>query len=155
MRLVLFQPEIPENAGTLLRLSACLGIEVDMIEPFGFLFSERRLKRAGMDYIQEVSLTQHNSWNCYTTSVQRQKGRLILLSSEGSIPYYDFAFQPTDALMVGRESTGVSQEVKDSCDAVVSIPMRSCMRSLNVAVAASMVLGEALRQTHQFPKEER
>lgn len=152
MRLVLFQPEIPENAGTLLRLSACLGIEVDMIEPFGFLFSERRLKRAGMDYIHEVSLTQHVSWESYASSSERQQRRLILLSSEGKNPYFQFSFQSTDALMVGRESTGVPQEVKDSCDAIISIPMRPCMRSLNVAVAASIVLGEALRQTNQFPK---
>lgn len=151
MRLVLFQPEIPENTGTLLRLSACLGIKVDMIQPFGFLFSEKRLKRAGMDYIHEVSVTQHSCWKEYSLSLERQNRRLILLSSEGYCPYTTFSFLPTDALMVGKESTGVPQEIYDICDAVVSIPMRPSFRSLNVAVAASMVIGEALRQTQQFP----
>jgi len=145
MRLVLYQPEIPQNAGTLLRMAACFGISVDMIEPFGFVFSERRMRRAGMDYIDFVDLSIHTSWTAFQG--QHTKRRLILLSPEAPLSYVNFQFEKNDALMVGRESDGVPESVRGECSHQISIPMKSGFRSLNVAIAASMVLGEALRQT--------
>ncbi|MBS0185409.1 MAG: tRNA (cytidine(34)-2'-O)-methyltransferase [Proteobacteria bacterium] len=145
MRLVLYQPEIPQNAGTLLRMAACFGISVDMIEPLGFVFSERRMRRAGMDYIDFVDLSIHTSWHAF--QAQQTKRRLILLSPSASLSYVNFQFEKSDALMVGRESDGVPEGVKKECSYQISIPMKSGFRSLNVAIAASMVLGEALRQT--------
>ncbi len=145
MRLVLYQPEIPQNAGTLLRVAACFGVSVDMIEPFGFIFSERRMRRAGMDYIDSVDLSLHVSWREFRD--QHKKSRLILLTPAAPMSYVDFQFEKNDALMVGRESDGVPEDVMKECTHQVSIPMREGFRSLNVAVAASMVLGEALRQT--------
>ncbi|HQS84949.1 MAG: tRNA methyltransferase [Alphaproteobacteria bacterium 16-39-46] len=145
MRLVLYQPEIPQNAGTLLRVAACFGISVDMIEPFGFIFSERRMRRAGMDYIDSVNLSLHVSWKAF--QAQQGKSRLILLTPTAPMSYVDFQFEKNDVLMVGRESDGVPEDVRRDCTHQISIPMRAGFRSLNVAVAASMVLGEALRQT--------
>lgn len=147
MRLVLYQPEIPQNAGTLLRLAACLGISVDMIEPFGFIFSERRMRRAGMDYIDFVDLTLHTSWGAFYSEIQKKERRLILLTPDASLSYVEFSFERGDALMVGRESDGVPKGVQDACKHHIAIPMKGNFRSLNVATAASMVLGEALRQT--------
>ncbi len=145
MRLVLYQPEIPQNAGTLLRSAACFGVSVDMIEPFGFIFSERRMRRAGMDYIDFVDLSLHSSWHSFLA--QQKQSRLILLTPTAPTSYVDFKFEKNDALMVGRESDGVPEDVIKECFHQVSIPMKSGFRSLNVAIAASMVLGEALRQT--------
>jgi tRNA (cytidine/uridine-2'-O-)-methyltransferase len=149
MRLVLFEPDIPQNAGTLLRLGACLGVPVDLIEPCGFLLSDRHLRRAGMDYLDLAAVVRHASWAAYRSSTQA--GRLVLLSTRGDRPYPGFAFRPDDRLMVGRESGGVSDEVHGAADARLTIPMAPGARSLNVAVAAAMVLGEALRQTNAFP----
>lgn len=147
MRLVLYQPEIPQNAGTLLRFAACLGISVDMIEPFGFVFSERRMKRAGMDYMDNADLCLYPSWECFFREIQKTKRRLILLTPEAPLSYVNFQFQKEDALMVGRESDGIPMDVKSLCLYQLSIPMEGGFRSLNVATAASMVMGEALRQT--------
>lgn len=148
MRLALYEPDIPQNAGTLLRLGACLGVAVDIIEPCGFLLDDRRLRRAGMDYLDCVDMTRHRSWRAYLAARQ---GRLVLLTTSGDTPYTDFSYRPDDTLLVGRESAGVPPDVHDSAAARLAIPLRPGLRSLNVALAAAMVLGEALRQTEQFP----
>jgi tRNA (cytidine/uridine-2'-O-)-methyltransferase len=148
MRLALFEPDIPQNCGTLLRLAACLGIAVDVIEPCGFLWDDRRLRRAGMDYLESVVLTRHSSWAAFRASFA---GRLVLLTTRAQAPYAEFDFRPDDTLLVGRESAGVPEVVHDVASATLRIPMRAGTRSLNVALAAAMVLGEALRQTKGFP----
>jgi tRNA (cytidine/uridine-2'-O-)-methyltransferase len=149
MRLVLYQPDIPQNAGTLLRLAACMGVGVDIVEPCGFLFSDRHFRRAGLDYLPEAELVRHQSWTAYGAA--RPPGRLIALSAHADIPYTGFRFQPGDALLLGQESTGLPPAVEAVADARLRIPMRAGLRSLNVAVAAAMVLGEALRQTDGWP----
>ena len=145
MKIVLYQPEIPQNTGTLLRLAACLDIAVDIIEPCSFILSDRRMRRAGMDYIDYAQLTRHSSWETFHNGLTNQ--RLILLSPKGSVPYTKFDFAESDILMVGKESTGVPEEVFSSTTEQVYIPMRPECRSLNVAIAAAMVIGEAVRQT--------
>lgn len=154
MRLALYEPDIPQNTGTILRLAACLGVPVDLIEPCGFVWSDRKLRRAGMDYLEGVILARHASWAAYRASRGSSGnglGRLILLTTSGENAYTEFAFQPADTLMVGRESAGVPPEVHEAADARVVIPMMESARALNVAVAAAMALGEALRQTRQLP----
>lgn len=158
MRLVLFEPDIPQNAGALLRLAACLGLPVDIVEPCGFLFDDRRFRRAGMDYLEQVDMTRHTSWRAYcqaraelTQAEATSAGRLILLTTKGDTRYTDFSFQPSDSLMVGRESVGAPAEVHNSADARLVIPLRAELRSINVALAAAMVLSEALRQTDLLP----
>ena len=155
MRLVLYQPDIPQNTGTLLRLGACLDLELDIIEPCGFIFSEKALKRAGMDYLDKVKYRRHNSWNDflqYRDEHSDEYGRLVLLTTKASSPYFDFEFMPNDIILMGRESAGVPQSVHEMVDARLIIPMNENARSINVAVSAVMVLGEALRQTNLFPK---
>jgi tRNA (cytidine/uridine-2'-O-)-methyltransferase len=148
MRLVLFEPDIPQNAGALLRLGACLGVPVDIVEPCGFLLDDKRLRRAGMDYLDAVQMFRHSSWSAYRASAA---GRLLLLTTRGETRYSHFAFRPGDNLLLGRESAGVPEAVHAAADAHLLIPMQSGIRSLNVALAAAMVLGEALRQTDLFP----
>lgn len=145
MRLALYQPDIPQNTGTMLRLAACLGLAVDLIEPCGFVWDDRRLRRSGMDYLDGVNLVRHESWAAFRAATH--PGRLVLLTTSGAIPYTEFAFRPSDTLMVGRETAGVPAEVHASADARIVIPMAPGARSLNVAVAAAMAVGEALRQT--------
>ncbi|MBI3516192.1 MAG: tRNA (cytidine(34)-2'-O)-methyltransferase [Proteobacteria bacterium] len=149
MRLVLYQPDIPQNTGTLLRLAACLAVPVDLIEPCGFVLSDRRLRRAGMDYLEGVDLTRHDSWHRYL--VTAPAGRLVLLTTRACTRYTGFAFAPSDRLMVGRESGGVPEAVHDAADVRLVIPMAPGARTLNVACAAAMVLGEALRQLNSTP----
>ena len=129
-----------------MRLCACLGVALDIIEPCGFLLTDRNFRRAGMDYRGEV--TRHDGWDAFRP---RLPGRLLLLTTRAALPYTGFAFEASDTLMVGRESAGVPDQVHDAADARLLIPMRPGMRSLNVAQAAAMVLGEALRQTRLFP----
>jgi len=148
VRLALYQPEIPQNTGTLLRLGACLNIGIDIIEPCGFVFSDQRLQRSGMDYIQECNYERHSSWIDF---YQNQKARLILLTPAAQVSYYEFPFHPDDTLLLGRESDGVPQEVAILCPYHLQIPMVPQRRSINISLAASMVLGEALRQTKGFP----
>jgi len=148
MHLVLFEPDIPQNCGALLRLCACLGVAAEIIEPCGFLLDDRRLRRAGMDYLSEVTLTRHRSWQAYKGA---ERGRLVLLTTRSDLPFTDFRFAEGDHIMVGRESAGVPEEVQETAEARLLIPMKSGFRSLNVAQAAAMVLGEALRQTAGFP----
>ena len=151
MRLALFEPDIPQNTGTLLRLGACLGVPVDLIEPCGFLLDDKRLKRAGLDYLAQAALTRHRSWTSYQ---ETRAGRLVLLTTRAVRSYVDFPFQATDNLLVGRESAGVPDQVHDAADASLVVPMVAGLRSLNVALAAAMALGEGLRQTGGLPIRE-
>lgn len=155
MRLALYEPDIPQNTGTILRLSACLGVAIDIIEPCGFVFDDRRLRRAGMDYLDAVDLTRHSSWNAYRIwrAGSDRAGRLILLTTKSRTPYTDLSFAASDTLLLGRESGGAPPEVHEAADARLRIPMKPGLRSLNVAVAAAMVLGEALRQSKGFPAQ--
>jgi tRNA (cytidine/uridine-2'-O-)-methyltransferase len=149
MRIALYQPEIPGNVGAILRLSACLGVAVDIIEPCGFVFSDKRMKRAGMDYADHVSVSRHVDWNEFCEKAQ---GRRILLTTHGVLRLQDFAFAPGDTLVMGQESAGVPHDVRASCDFAVRIPLIAGLRSLNVGVAAGIALSEALRQTGQLPE---
>jgi tRNA (cytidine/uridine-2'-O-)-methyltransferase len=145
MRLALYQPDIPQNTGAVLRLGACFKVPVDVIEPCGFPFDDKRLRRSAMDYGGVCDLTRHSSWQTYLGG--RTPGRLVLLSTARAVPYTDFAYAPTDVLLLGRESRGVPDDVHAAADARVRIPMAAGLRSLNVAMAAGIVLAEALRQT--------
>lgn len=149
MRIALFEPDIPQNAGAIMRLASCLGICLDLIGPCGFLLDDRRLRRAGMDYLDGLDLARHASWERFR--VDQGPGRLVLLTTAGSIGYCDFAFRPDDTILLGRESAGVPAHVHEAADARLVVPMAPGRRSLNVALAAAMVLGEALRQLGAFP----
>jgi len=151
MRLALYQPDIPQNTGTMLRLAACLGVAVDVIGPTGFDLSDRALKRAGLDYLDAVEIARHVSFAAFDLARRDRGARLVLITTRGAVPYTAFTFAPQDILMAGRESAGVPESVHQAADIGLTIPMRSGLRSLNVAVAAAMVLGEALRQTGGFP----
>ena len=151
MRLALYEPDIPQNAGALLRLGACLVIAVDIIEPCGFLFSDHGFRRAGMDYLDKVEFTRHASWPAFHFALQNSKARLVLLSRSGLHPYTEFEFRPDDTLLLGRETAGVPGPVRAAAEASVRIPLKPGLRSLNVAQAGAIVLGEALRQTQGFP----
>jgi len=151
MKLALYQPDIPQNTGTLLRTAACLGVGVDIIEPCGFVFSDKHLKRAGMDYLDLAHIERLASWPAFLDLRQAQQGyRLVLLTTKSAETYTDFTFRPDDVLLLGSEGAGVPQEVHDQVDARITVPMAQGARSLNIAVAAAMVLGEALRQTKWF-----
>lgn len=149
MRLALFEPDIPQNTGTILRLAACLDVGVDIIEPCGFLLDDRRMRRAGMDYLELAALTCHASWNAFRPTIA---GRLVLLTTRAEQVYADFTYEPTDVLLLGRESDGVPTHVHEAADARIRVPMRPNARSLNVALAAAIVLAEALRQTGSLPR---
>jgi tRNA (cytidine/uridine-2'-O-)-methyltransferase len=149
IEIALYQPDIPPNVGTILRLGACLDVPVHIIEPAGFAWSERSLRRAGLDYLAEAKLLRHACYDdfCALTAGRRQ----VLLSTKAQVHYTAFRFERDDIVMVGRESSGVPQEVHERVDARVVIPLRPGLRSLNVAIACAMVVGEALRQTKGFP----
>jgi tRNA (cytidine/uridine-2'-O-)-methyltransferase len=155
MRLALFQPDIPQNCGALIRLAACLGVGLDIIEPCGFLLDDKRLRRAGLDYLARASVRRHRSWTDFQSSRAApgnpQAGRLLLLTTKGEWPYTAFAYAAGDTLLLGRESAGVPADVHAAADARLTIPLQAGYRALNVAQAAAMVLGEALRQTDGFP----
>jgi tRNA (cytidine/uridine-2'-O-)-methyltransferase len=148
--LALYQPDIPQNAGNILRLAACLGTPVHVIEPAGFDMSDRALRRAGMDYIAHALILRHVDWRDFDASRRQAGKRLVLLTTRGDTPYCNFCFSPADVLLLGRESAGVPPEVHAAADARVTVPMMPGLRSLNVASAAALVLGEALRQTGGF-----
>ncbi|MFA6968269.1 tRNA (cytidine(34)-2'-O)-methyltransferase [Bosea sp. (in: a-proteobacteria)] len=150
LRLALYQPDIPQNAGTMIRMAACLGIAVDIVEPAAFDVSDRHFRRSGMDYLERASVTRHDSFAAFEAWRQGNGRRLILVETDGTIAHVDFTFAADDILMVGRESAGVLPNVYEAADAVVNIPMRAGLRSLNVALAAAIVMGEALRQTGGF-----
>ena len=147
LRIALYQPDIPGNTGTILRLAACLGLGVDIIEPAGFDISDRNLKRADMDYLASVALTRHVDWQAFETWRAASGRRLVLASTKAALPYVEHAFLPGDVLLFGRESAGVPDHIHDAADARILIPMVDGQRSINVAMSAAMIAGEALRQT--------
>jgi tRNA (cytidine/uridine-2'-O-)-methyltransferase len=151
LRLALFEPDIPQNTGALLRLAACLGVAVDLIEPLGFLLDDRRFRRALLDYGRDLEICRHVSWTAFLAS-RAASSRLILMTTSGSTTLYRFAFAANDTILLGRESAGVPEAVHHAAAARVVIPMRSPARSVNVALAGAMALGEALRQTGLLPQ---
>ncbi|GHC65572.1 tRNA (cytidine(34)-2'-O)-methyltransferase [Limoniibacter endophyticus] len=146
IRLALFQPDIAGNTGTLLRMAACLGIALDIIEPAGFDVSDRNLKRAGMDYLELASLTRHIDFDAFEAWRKTEGRRLVILSTKASLPYTHFEFRSDDVLLFGRESKGLPDQVHALADARLTIPMPGGGRSLNLAISAAMVTGEAIRQ---------
>ena len=156
MRVALYEPDIPQNTGAILRLAACLGVAVDVIEPTGFVMTDRKLRRAGLDYIAASHMQTHRSWHAFldARAAQAKPSHLVLLSTTGEISHLDYRFRADDVLMVGRESEGVPEAVAAACDARVRIPIREGLRSLNVATALAIVLGEALRQCRLFPGQD-
>jgi tRNA (cytidine/uridine-2'-O-)-methyltransferase len=147
MQIALFQPDIPQNTGTILRLCACLNVTAHIIEPAGFPVSDRHFRRAGMDYLDQVAIMRHDSWSKFEQWRNDRGCRLILFTTKGTNPYLDYRFDAADILLFGRESAGVPDEVALAADARLVIPIEPGLRSLNVAMAAAMALGEALRQT--------
>ncbi|HEV2531176.1 tRNA (cytidine(34)-2'-O)-methyltransferase [Phenylobacterium sp.] len=148
MRLALFQPDIPQNLGAALRLGACLGVGIDVIEPCGFPLDDRAVRRAAMDYATQAEVTRHASWSDFLTN---RRGRIILLTTRAAEPFHGFSFRDDDILLFGRESAGVPEEVHAAADARLAIPLMPGARSLNVVTAAAIAIGEALRQTDGFP----
>jgi tRNA (cytidine/uridine-2'-O-)-methyltransferase len=148
MRIALYQPEIAGNVGAVLRLSACMGVAVDIIEPTGFVFSDARLKRAGMDYVDQTSMTRHADWAAFRAQLA---GRLILMTTKGTSSLYDTMFETGDTLLFGQESAGVPDSIAKACAARVRIPIMASARSLNLAVSAGIAISEALRQTGGLP----
>ena len=146
--IALFQPDMPQNCGAIMRLCACFGVPLHLIEPFGFIWDEARVRRVAMDYIDHVNLSKHPDWDSFKTA-QGSK-RLILLSTKAAIPYTDFKFQADDVLLLGRESAGVPEYIHAQVDARIVIPLQNGMRSLNVGMSAAIVLSEALRQIRSY-----
>jgi tRNA (cytidine/uridine-2'-O-)-methyltransferase len=147
MQIALFQPDIPPNTGTILRLCACLDVTAHIIEPAGFPVSDRAFRRAGMDYLDQVSLMRHDSWTKFEQWRAETGDRLLLFTTKGATSYLDFRYEPSDILLFGRETAGVPDTVTAAADARLNIPIKPSLRSLNVAMAAAMAIGEALRQT--------
>jgi tRNA (cytidine/uridine-2'-O-)-methyltransferase len=149
MRLALFEPDLPPNLGTILRLGACLETPVHVIEPCGFPFSVQTVRRSALDYLEHAEIHRHDDWAHFLA--ERPAGRLVLLTTRGAVPYTEFRFAADDILLLGRETRGAPDYVHAAADARVVIPIRAGLRSINVATAAAMVLGEALRQQQAFP----
>lgn len=149
MRLAAYQPDIPQNTGALIRLCASFSVPLDLIEPFGFLWDEKKIRVSAMDYFDLVTITRHSSWQTFETCFKTQ--RIILLSTKASVHYTEFEFQPDDILLLGRESAGVPDEIHMSLPHRVKIPLNPAARSINMAMAGGIVLAEALRQTSGFP----
>jgi tRNA (cytidine/uridine-2'-O-)-methyltransferase len=147
MRIALYQPDIPQNTGTILRLAACLGVEAHIIEPAGFPVSDRHFRRSGMDYLDRVTIERHSSWTAFEDWRRAAGHRLLLFTTAGAVNYLDHSYTSDDILLFGRESAGVPDEVHAAANARLTIPMQPGLRSMNVAMAAAMALGEALRQT--------
>ncbi|NJC06205.1 tRNA (cytidine/uridine-2'-O-)-methyltransferase [Sphingomonas kaistensis] len=149
MRVALFEPEIAGNVGAVLRLGACLGVAVDLIEPMGFAWDDRRVRRTAMDYIDHVEFVRHRDFAAFRAA--NPAGRLVLFSSKATISPYHQAFKPDDILLFGKESAGVPDHVAAQCEVQLRIPMRPEVRSLNLATSAALAVGEALRQTGSLP----
>jgi len=149
MRIALFEPEIAGNVGAVLRLGACLGAAVDLIEPMGFAWDDRRVRRTAMDYIDHVAIVRHAGFDAFKAAIGAR--RLVLFTTKARLSAYDFGFAADDVLLFGKESAGVPQAIADACDARVRIPMRPQVRSMNLAMTAALALGEALRQTAALP----
>lgn len=152
MRLALYQPDIPQNLGAAIRLSACLAVPLDVIEPCGFAVSDKSLRRAAMDYGEIGEMARHDSWETFLQALERAQGRLVLFTTKGAISHVDFIFQSGDTLLFGRESAGVPPQVHARADARVFVPIVAGARSLNLATAAALALAEGLRQTTGFPR---
>ena len=151
-RLALYQPDIAQNTRSKLRMAACLGVAVDIILPAGFDLSDKALKRAGLDYLDHVDITRHADWTAFYDFTRREQRRIVLATARGHVPHYKFPFERSDIVLMGRESAGVPEGVRSMTGGEVVVPLRPGLRSLNVAVAAGMVLAEALRQTSAFPE---
>jgi tRNA (cytidine/uridine-2'-O-)-methyltransferase len=151
MRIALYQPDIPQNTGTILRLAACFGVPVDIIGPAGFDISDRNLRRAGLDYLEHVTLERHESFEAFLKASAIENRRIVLMTTKAETTLYDFAFGPNDTLLFGRESAGVPESVHQAVPVRLRIPIQTGLRSLNLAVAAAIGLSEGLRQTGQFP----
>jgi tRNA (cytidine/uridine-2'-O-)-methyltransferase len=151
MRIALLEPDIPQNTGTILRLAACLGLEAHLIEPAGFPISDRAFRRAGMDYLDHVALVRHASWDAFDLWRRQTSLRVILFTTRASLPFLAHEFGASDILLFGRETSGVPDRVHAAADARLVIPMRPGLRSLNVAMTCAIAVGEALRQTRQWP----
>ena len=149
MRIALFEPEIAGNVGAVMRLGACMGVPVDLIEPMGFDWDDKRVRRTAMDYIDHVAIARHAGFDAFRTSIGSR--RLVLFTTKSAQSAYDFAFMADDVLLFGKESAGVPAAIADACDARVRIPMRPQVRSMNLATSAALALGEALRQTASLP----
>ncbi len=149
MRIALYQPEIAGNVGAVLRLGACLGTAVDLIEPMGFTWDDKRVRRAAMDYIDHVEIVRHADFAAFRASIG--PARLLLLTTKGAEPLYHFAFRSDDVLLLGQESAGVPEVIAQQCAARLRLPMRPEVRSMNMAMTAGLALGEALRQTGGLP----
>ena len=147
IRIALYQPDIAQNTGTILRLCACVGLEAHIIEPAGFPMTDRAFRRAGMDYLDQVTIVRHTGWTAFENWRAKVKARLALFTTAGAVSYLDFKYRDGDVLLFGRESAGVSDAVHAAADARLKIPMREGLRSLNVAMSVAMAAGEALRQT--------
>jgi tRNA (cytidine/uridine-2'-O-)-methyltransferase len=148
MRIALFEPDIPQNTGTILRLCACLGVEAHFIEPAGFPVSDRAFRRAGMDYLDQLTIVRHSDWQAFDHWRRQQALRLLLFTTRATTSYLDLVFGPRDILLFGRESSGVPDKVHTAADVRVLIPMRPGLRSMNIAMAVAMAVGEATRQTN-------
>lgn len=146
MKIALYQPDIPQNCGAMIRLCACMGIEMDIIEPCGFLWDDRKIRQSALDYYDKIQITRHDSWNKFFDLYQGRR-RIILMSTKTETPYTHFKFREDDILLAGRESAGVPEDVHNAVDARICIPMKNDLRSLNIVNATSMILGEAIRQT--------
>jgi len=151
MDIALYQPDIPQNTGAILRLAACMNIGVHVIAPSGFDMTERALRRAGLDYIDHARIRRHSSFEAFNAWREEEQNRLIVLTTQAETPYSALTYQRTDILLLGRESGGAGDDVHAAADARVLVPMARGRRSLNIVTAAAMVLGEGLRQTDGFP----
>ncbi len=150
MRIALFEPDIPQNTGNIMRLGACLGVDIDIIEPTGYIFDDKRFKRSSMDYINHVNYKRHLDWDTFYSWIRKKNYRLILLTTKSSKKYTDFIFNSNDVLLFGRESAGVPKIVHDNADEQLTIPMKKEVRSINVSSAVSIVVGEVCRQLKYF-----
>ena len=151
IRIALYQPDIPQNTGAMMRLAACMGVGLDVIEPTAFPWDERKIRRGALDYIDHIDLTRHGDWTAFLEHYENQSRRIVLMTTKGAIPYTAHEFRADDILLAGSESSGVPDHVHDAADSRIIIPMRPGLRSLNVVNATSMILGEALRQTGKMP----
>ena len=151
LAIALYEPDIPQNTGTILRLGACLGVPVHVVGPTSFAATDRGFRRAGLDYIDHVTLVNHVTFAAFEVWQRSEERRLVVLTTKADMAYTAFGFRPNDVLLCGRESSGVPEAIHGAADARVRVPMRRHLRSLNVAVSLAMVIGEALRQTGGFP----
>ena len=150
MRIALYQPDIPQNTGNIFRLGACLGISVDIIEPTGFIFDDKKFKRSAMDYINHIDFKRHIDWKHFYNWAQKSKFRLILMTTKSKQSFYNFEFHSSDILLFGRESAGVPNNVHEIVDQRLTIPMKKGVRSINLSSSVALVLGEGLRQTNNI-----